>query len=80
MTSIHLYSLTTWKYVFILILQEICPIGWADDQESLGEVIVPGKAYQLQISGAVPLQSAPITAMQDGGSSPGNSFTIAFPR
>ena len=26
--------------------QEICPIGWADVQESLGYVIVAGKAYQ----------------------------------
>jgi hypothetical protein len=26
-------------------LQEICPIGWADAQESLGYVIVSGKAY-----------------------------------
>lgn len=30
-------------------LQEICPIGWADDtQESLGYTIVAEKAYQQQ--------------------------------
>ena len=29
-------------------LQEICPIGWADAQESLGYVIVTGKAYRQQ--------------------------------
>ena len=27
-------------------LQEICPVGWADAQESLGYVTVPGKASQ----------------------------------
>jgi hypothetical protein len=27
-------------------LQEIYAIGWADDQESLGYVIMAGKAYQ----------------------------------
>ena len=61
--------------------QEICPVGWADVQESLGYVIVAGKAHQQQeaiwdeVSGAVPLQSAPITAMQNNETSPGNSPT-----
>jgi hypothetical protein len=27
-------------------LQKICPIAWADAQESLGCAIVTGKAYQ----------------------------------
>lgn len=29
----------------MLILEEIFPIGWSNDQESLGFVIVTGKAY-----------------------------------
>jgi len=29
-------------------LQEICSIGWADAQESLGYVIMVGGAYQQQ--------------------------------
>ena len=51
-------------------LQEICPIVWSDMPETLDYVIVIGTVYQEQeqswdeVSGAVPLQSAPITAMQ----------------
>jgi hypothetical protein len=29
-------------------LQEICSTGWTNVQESLGDVIVTGKAYQKQ--------------------------------
>ena len=29
-------------------LQEICPVWWADAQESLGYVIVGGKAHQQE--------------------------------
>jgi len=31
-------------------LQETCPKGWTDAQESLGSVIVAGKAYQQRES------------------------------
>lgn len=34
--NIHLYA----------DLKEICPVGWDDAQESLGYVIIAGKAYQ----------------------------------
>jgi hypothetical protein len=44
--SIHLYTITTRKYRFILILQEICQIEWVDTHESLGYKIVTGKVYQ----------------------------------
>jgi hypothetical protein len=60
--------------------QEICPVGWADVQESLGYVIVAGKAHQQQeaiwdeVSGSMPLQSAPITVMQNDGPPPDNSL------
>jgi hypothetical protein len=32
--------------IFIYILQEICPIVWANAQESLGYVIVTEKTHQ----------------------------------
>lgn len=67
-------------------LQGIWPIGWADAQESLGHVTVAGKAHQQGEAfmgwslWAVPLQSSPITAMQNSGPSPGNSLlAIASP-
>lgn len=51
-------------------LQEICPIGWADDtQESLGYTIVAEKAYQQQeaileeVSGVHSSQSTLITVV-----------------
>jgi hypothetical protein len=65
-------------------LQEICPIGWADAQDSLDYVIEAGKAHQQReailgdVSRAVPLQRAPIAAMQITALSPGNS--LAFHR
>jgi hypothetical protein len=36
------------NYIFILIVQEIWPIEWANTQESLGYVIMTGKAYQQE--------------------------------
>ena len=35
-SSICLHSITTGEYIFILILQEICQVGWANAQDSLG--------------------------------------------
>ena len=46
--SVHLHSSIAWKYIFILILQEIYPILWTDAQETLGYAIVAGKTYQYQ--------------------------------
>ena len=61
-------------------LQGICPIGWADAQESLGYVIMSKRHISSkkqswdEISGVVPLQSTPITAMQSHEPPPGNSL------
>jgi len=39
-SSICLHSITTGENNFILILQEICPMEWANAQESLDYVVV----------------------------------------
>ena len=67
-SSTYLPSNTTWKYISVLFLQEICPIGWTDSKESLSYVIIAGKSYQAQeaiwdeVSEDPVSQSAPITA------------------
>jgi hypothetical protein len=49
-------------------LQEICPIGWADAQESLDYVVVIGKSYQCkkqswdEVSWDLASQSSPIVS------------------
>jgi hypothetical protein len=52
-------------------LPEICPIGWADAQESLGYVIVIGKGIsaarshpKMKSLGTLPLRAHPSEAMQ----------------
>lgn len=64
----------------MLILQENCPVGWVDAQESLGYVIMTWNVYQQQeaicdkVSEDRASQSVPITAMQNGGLSPEKSL------
>lgn len=85
MKSISLHGITTRKYIFVLILQENCPVGWADAQESSGYVIVAEKANQQQGDPRMKalrtphLRVHPSIAMENGGPSPENSFCLPLP-
>ena len=89
MTPLCLYSITTWKYIFILTLQEICPIVRANAQETLAYVIANGRTRISAIRRnpgrkslrTLQSQSSPISAMQNGGRlQKSHLLAIAFPR
>lgn len=62
-------------------LQEICSIGWANAQDSLGYVMVTGKDISAARSNPgmkslkiLHLRAYPLQATQNGGLSPENSL------
>lgn len=80
-SSIHLYSITTRTYIFILILQKICPVGLVHTQEIIklfNSAYPQWEEILDNISGAFGFHSATTAAMQKGGASPENSCTRLF--
>lgn len=77
-SSIHLYSITTRTYIFILILQKICPVGLVHTQEIIklfNSAYPQWEEILDNVSGAFGFHSATTSAMQKGGASPENSRT-----
>lgn len=77
-SSIHLYSITTRTYIFILILQKICPVGLVHTREIIklfNSAYPQWEEILDNVSGAFGFHSATTAAMHKGGASPENSRT-----